>query len=51
MNLEIDLWQSYKFGFGDAVYQGANRYYLRSFLMQQHKLEIKEGPLAQWRLY
>jgi outer membrane receptor protein involved in Fe transport len=38
-NLEV-IWQS-KFGFGNAVYQGANRYYLNNFFMQQHKLEIK----------
>ncbi len=38
-NLEIIL-QS-KFGFGNAVYQGANRYYLNNFFMQQHKLEFK----------
>ena len=37
-NFEI-VWQS-KFGFGNAVYQGANRYYLNDFFMQQHKLEI-----------
>ena len=37
--LEI-IWQS-KFGLGNAVYQGANRYYLNNFFMQQHKLEIK----------
>lgn len=30
-----------KFGFGNTVYQGANRYYLNGFFMQQHKLEIK----------
>ena len=34
------IWQS-KFGFGNTVYQGANRYYLNNFFMQQHKLEIK----------
>jgi len=34
------IWQS-KFGFGNAVYQGANRYYLNNFSMQQHKLEFK----------
>jgi outer membrane receptor protein involved in Fe transport len=34
------IWQS-KFGFGNAVYQGANRYYLNNFFMQQHKLEVK----------
>ncbi|MFV8325681.1 TonB-dependent receptor [Flavobacterium sp. ZS1P14] len=38
-NLEV-IWQS-KFGFGNAVYQGANRYYLNDFFMQQHKLEVK----------
>jgi outer membrane receptor protein involved in Fe transport len=30
-----------KFGFGNAVYQGANRYYLNDFFMQQHKIEFK----------
>jgi outer membrane receptor protein involved in Fe transport len=34
------IWQS-KFGLGNAVYQGANRYYLNNFFMQQHKLEFK----------
>jgi outer membrane receptor protein involved in Fe transport len=34
------IWQS-KFGYGNAVYQGANRYYLNNFFMQQHKLEVK----------
>jgi outer membrane receptor protein involved in Fe transport len=38
-DLEV-IWQS-KFGWGNAVYQGANRYYLNNFFMQQHKLEIK----------
>ncbi len=38
-NLEI-IAQS-KFGFGSTVYQGANRYYLNGFMMQQHKLEVK----------
>jgi len=37
--LEI-IWNS-KFGFGNTVYQGANRYYLNNFYMQQHKLELK----------
>lgn len=37
-NFEI-IWQS-KFGFGNSVYQGANRYYLNGFQMQQHKLEL-----------
>lgn len=34
------IWQS-KFGFGNSVYQGASRYYLNNFFMQQHKLEFK----------
>jgi len=34
------IWQS-KFGFGNTVYQGASRYYLNNFFMQQHKLEFK----------
>lgn len=34
------IWQS-KFGFGNTVYQGANRYYLNGFFMQQHKIEVK----------
>jgi outer membrane receptor protein involved in Fe transport len=34
------IWQS-KFGTGNTVYQGANRYYLNGFFMQQHKLELK----------
>ena len=33
------IWQS-KFGFGNTVYQGANRYYLNGFTMQQHKVEV-----------
>jgi outer membrane receptor protein involved in Fe transport len=37
--LEV-IWQS-KFGFGNAVYQGANRYYLNDFYMSQHKIELK----------
>lgn len=30
-----------KYGFGSTVYQGANRYYLNDFMMQQHKIEFK----------
>lgn len=30
-----------KFGTGNTVYQGANRYYLNGFFMQQHKIELK----------
>ena len=38
-NLEV-IWQS-KFGFGNAIYQGGNRYNLNNFYMSQHKLEVK----------
>ena len=38
-DLEI-IWQS-KFGFGNSIYQGASRYNLNGFFMQQHKLELK----------
>ena len=34
------IWQS-KFGFGNSIYQGASRYNLNGFFMQQHKIEIK----------
>ncbi|WP_427875552.1 TonB-dependent receptor [Flavobacterium sp. MMS24-S5] len=37
--LEV-IWQS-KIGTGNAVYQGANRYYLNNFFMYQNKLELK----------
>lgn len=37
--LEV-IWQS-KFGFGNSIYQGASRYNLNNFFMQQHKLEFK----------
>lgn len=36
--LEI-IWNS-KFGTGNTIYQGLNRYSLRNFFMQQHKLEV-----------
>ena len=34
------IWQS-KFGFGNSIYQGASRYNLNGFFMQQHKIEFK----------
>ncbi len=30
-----------KFGNGNTIYQGANRYAIKNFIMQQHKLEVK----------
>ncbi len=38
-NVEIIL--NSKTGFGSTIYQGANRYNIKDFLLQQHKLEIK----------
>lgn len=38
-DLEIIL--NSKFGSGNTIYQGANRYNLNNFFMQQHKLEIR----------
>ncbi len=38
-DLEV-IWNS-RVGFGNTIYQGANRYQLRDFLMQQHKIEIR----------
>ena len=37
-DIEI-IWQT-KYGFGNTVYQGANRYYLNGFQMSQHKFEV-----------
>ncbi|HBK70061.1 MAG TPA: hypothetical protein DDZ39_00115 [Flavobacteriaceae bacterium] len=34
------IWNS-RVGMGNTIYQGANRYAMKNFLMQQHKLEIK----------
>ena len=38
-DLEI-VWNS-KIGRGNTIYQGANRYSIKDFFMQQHKLEIR----------
>ena len=40
-DLEI-IWIS-KFGFGNTVYTGADRYQLTNFLLYQHKLEIRNN--------
>ncbi len=37
--LEI-IWNS-KFGLGNTIYQGLNRYNIKNFYMAQHKLEVK----------
>ncbi len=38
-DLEV-IWNS-RIGFGNTIYQGANRYYLKNFTMQQHKIEVR----------
>ncbi len=38
-DIEI-VWRS-KFGKGNTIYQGANRYNINNFTLQQHKLEIR----------
>ncbi len=38
-DLEV-IWNS-RVGVGNTIYQGANRYALTNFIMQQHKLEIR----------
>jgi outer membrane receptor protein involved in Fe transport len=39
-DLEI-IWSS-RIGQGNTIYQGANRYQLKDFILQQHKLEIRD---------
>ena len=34
------VWRS-KIGIGNTIYQGANRYYIKNFRLQQHKLEVR----------
>ncbi len=34
------IWNS-KFGLGNTIYQGANRYSINDFFMQQHKFEVR----------
>jgi outer membrane receptor protein involved in Fe transport len=38
---DLEVIYNAKFGHGNTIYQGANRYNLNNFFMQQHKLEIK----------
>ncbi|HEY9168327.1 MAG TPA: TonB-dependent receptor [Lutibacter sp.] len=38
---DVEVIYNAKFGQGNTIYQGANRYNLNNFFMQQHKLEIK----------
>ncbi|WP_394775184.1 carboxypeptidase-like regulatory domain-containing protein [Flavobacterium sp.] len=38
---DIEIIMQYKIGLGSTIYQGANRYALKDFMMQQGKLEVK----------
>ncbi len=38
---EFEIILQHKLGFGNTVYQGANRYYLKDFYMNQSKIEVK----------
>ena len=38
-NLEV-IWNS-KYGTGNTIYQGQNRYSIKNFFMEQHKLEVR----------
>ncbi|MDF1516979.1 MAG: TonB-dependent receptor [Lutibacter sp.] len=38
---DLEVIYNAKFGQGNTIYQGANRYNIDNFFMQQHKLEIK----------
>ena len=38
---DLEIIYNAKFGQGNTIYQGASRYFLDGFFMQQHKLEIK----------
>lgn len=38
---EFEIILQHKLGFGNTIYQGANRYYLKDFYMNQSKIEIK----------
>lgn len=38
---DFEIIAAYKVGFGNTIYQGANRYALKNFLMQQGRIEVK----------
>ncbi|MDG2280085.1 MAG: TonB-dependent receptor, partial [Flavicella sp.] len=47
---DLEISYNGKYGTGNTVYQGANRYYLKNFVMQQHKIEVKNNHFF-WRAY
>ena len=38
---DFEIILQHKLGFGNTIYQGANRYALKNFFMSQSKIEIK----------
>ncbi|QCX40185.1 TonB-dependent receptor [Aureibaculum algae] len=38
---DLEMIYNAKFGIGNTIYQGANRYNINNFFMQQHKIEIR----------
>lgn len=40
---ELEIIYNAKFGQGNTIYQGANRYAIKNFFMQQHKFEIRNN--------
>lgn len=38
---KMELSYTYRFGTGTSIYQGANRYSLKDFMINQHKVELK----------
>jgi outer membrane receptor protein involved in Fe transport len=38
---DLEIIYNAKFGKGNTIYQGANRYNIKNFFMQQHKIEVR----------
>ncbi len=38
---DLEIIYNAKFGQGNTIYQGANRYSIKNFFMQQHKIEVR----------
>jgi outer membrane receptor protein involved in Fe transport len=47
---DFEIIGSYKLGYGNTIYQGANRYALKNFFMQQAKFEVRNRNFF-WRVY
>ncbi|MEI6864852.1 TonB-dependent receptor [Flavicella sp.] len=47
---DLEISYNGRLGTGNTIYQGASRYYLNNFFMQQHKIEVKSEHFF-WRVY